>query len=58
MAAHIVDSRTMLERGRAEDVKEGIDAFLQKRPAVFPDRVSTDLPANFPWWPARPAARR
>ena len=54
MAAHIVDSRTMLERGRAEDVKEGIDAFLQKRPAVFPDRVSADLPANFPWWPARP----
>jgi len=35
-------------------VKEGIDAFLQKRPAVFPDRVSADLPANFPWWPARP----
>jgi enoyl-CoA hydratase/carnithine racemase len=54
MAAHIIDSRTMLERGRADDVKEGINAFLQKRPAAFPDRVSTDLPANFPWWSPRP----
>jgi enoyl-CoA hydratase/carnithine racemase len=53
MEAHIIDSRIMLERGRAEDVKEGIGAFLRKRPARFPDRVSTDLPHSFPWWPAR-----
>ena len=25
-------------------------AFLEKRPAVFPDRVSSDLPSFFPWW--------
>ena len=53
MDAHIVDSRTMLERGRAEDVKEGVDSFLEKRPAVFPDRVSTGMPTCYPFSPPR-----
>jgi enoyl-CoA hydratase/carnithine racemase len=54
MQAHIVDSRVMLERGRAADVREGISAFLDKRSADFPDRVSTDLPRCYPWWPEVP----
>jgi enoyl-CoA hydratase/carnithine racemase len=33
------------------DVAEGVTAFLEKRPAKFPDRVSTDLPAAVPDWP-------
>jgi enoyl-CoA hydratase/carnithine racemase len=50
MQAHRVDSRGILSRGRAADVAEGVGAFLEKRPAIFPDRVSTDMPDFFPWW--------
>ena len=32
------------------DEMEGVGAFLEKRVAVFPDRVSTDMPDFFPWW--------
>jgi hypothetical protein len=35
-------------------MREGVTAFLEKRAADFPDRVSTDLPALFPWWTDRP----
>lgn len=54
MDAHQLDSRIMAERGAAADSREGVDSFLQKRPARFPDRVSADLPGIFPWWPDRP----
>ena len=50
MAAHRVDSRSIQSRGQSRDVREGVSAFLEKRPAVFRDRVSTDMPAFFPWW--------
>ena len=50
MEAHKVDSRGILARGRSADVAEGVTAFLEKRPATFPDKVSTDLPDFFPWW--------
>jgi len=51
--AHKIDSRGMFERGISEDVREGITAFLEKRPAKFPNRVSMDMPPYFPWWPER-----
>jgi enoyl-CoA hydratase/carnithine racemase len=54
MTAHVVDSRAMQARGASDDAKEGITAFLEKRPAAFPDRVSADLPDFYPWWPDRP----
>jgi enoyl-CoA hydratase/carnithine racemase len=54
MEAHRVDSQAIFERGRSADAIEGVTAFLQKRPAAFPMRVSSDLPAFYPWWPARP----
>jgi enoyl-CoA hydratase/carnithine racemase len=54
MTAHVLDSRAMQARGASEDAKEGITAFLEKRSAVFPDRVSADMPDFYPWWPARP----
>jgi enoyl-CoA hydratase/carnithine racemase len=44
LAAHRADSRAMLIRGRSADAREGVTAFLEKRPAVFPDRVSDGLP--------------
>jgi enoyl-CoA hydratase/carnithine racemase len=50
MEAHRVDSQAMVSRGKSRDVQEGVAAFLEKRPAQFPDQVSTDLPAFFPWW--------
>src|SRR3974390_3318081 len=53
MEAHKVDSRGIYARGRSEDVKEGVVAFLEKRPAVFTNRVSSDMPDYFPWWQER-----
>jgi enoyl-CoA hydratase/carnithine racemase len=53
---HVADSRAMHLTGQAADVREGITAFLEKRPAQFPGRVSTDLPDVFtdpqPSWAA------
>jgi enoyl-CoA hydratase/carnithine racemase len=45
--AHRVDSRAMLLRGRSADAREGVTAFLEKRAAEFPDRVSDGLPEIF-----------
>ena len=50
MAAHKIDSRGIYRRGKSNDVKEGVAAFLEKRDAVYPDRVSRDMPDYFPWW--------
>lgn len=49
--AHRLDSRLMVDRGRASDAREGVASFLERRPALFTDRVSTDMPASYPWWP-------
>lgn len=49
MDAHRLDSRAIQSRGQAQDVREGVGAFLDKREAVWPDRVSTDLPGFFDW---------
>jgi enoyl-CoA hydratase/carnithine racemase len=48
MEAHRIDSRAILERGRSADAREGVESFLQKRQAVFTDRVSDGLPQIFP----------
>jgi len=53
MEAHKVDSKAIFERGRSADAVEGVTAFLQKRPAAFPMKVSTDMPPFYPWWPPR-----
>ena len=54
--AHIADSRAIHARGQSEDVREGITSFMEKRPPVFPERVSSDLPDVFadpqPSWAA------
>jgi enoyl-CoA hydratase/carnithine racemase len=51
--AHRLDSRAMAWTGASADAVEGITAFLEKRPARFPSRVSVDMPAFFPWWTDR-----
>ena len=50
MEAHRVDSRGIQERGRSADTREGVMSFLQKRPAVFGDKVTTDVPDIFVGW--------
>jgi enoyl-CoA hydratase/carnithine racemase len=44
LAAHEIDSRAMAARGASADAAEGVTAFLEKRDAVFPDRVGGGLP--------------
>ena len=53
MEAHKVDSRGIYARGRSDDVKEGVMSFLEKRPAQFKNKVSSDMPDYFPWWDER-----
>ncbi len=50
MDAHRVDSRGIKERGRSADSREGVVSFLEKRKAVFPDRITAGLPEIFPDW--------
>jgi enoyl-CoA hydratase/carnithine racemase len=44
MEAHRLDSLAMHLRGGEADVREGVAAWLEKRPANFPLKVSEDLP--------------
>ena len=48
MDAHRADSRAMFSRGQSADAREGVTSFLEKRPAVFPDKVSDGLPDIYP----------
>ncbi len=49
MEAHRLDSRAIWSRGAGGDAKEGVASFLEKRPAVYPDKVSSDMPHFSPW---------
>ena len=46
MDAHKIDSRALQIRGQSADVKEGIESFMQKRDANFPNGVSDGFPTN------------
>jgi enoyl-CoA hydratase/carnithine racemase len=50
MAAHRVDSRAVRALGSGPDSKEGVEAFLAKRPAAWTTRPSVDMPDFVPWW--------
>ncbi|GLQ07918.1 crotonase/enoyl-CoA hydratase family protein [Sneathiella chinensis] len=50
MEAHKVDSRGIYHMGQSPDVKEGVTAFLEKRPARFTMKPSSDMPPYYPWW--------
>ncbi|MEU4516665.1 enoyl-CoA hydratase-related protein [Nonomuraea wenchangensis] len=52
--AHAADSRLMAELGGGADSVEGVTAFLEKRQAGFPMKVSEDLPPGVPSWPDNP----
>ena len=48
LAAHQVDSLAMFYTSIG-DGKEGVQAFLEKRPAQFQGKAS-EMPAFYPWW--------
>ena len=54
MEAHRVDSQAIYAMGQSPDGHEGVNSFLEKRPADFTMKVSEDLPDFFPWWEERP----
>ncbi len=53
MEAHRADSRAIQSRGASGDAREGVTAFLEKRGATWPNRVSGDLPDIWPHWRPR-----
>jgi enoyl-CoA hydratase/carnithine racemase len=52
MDAHMADSRGIQQRGAQQDVREGVNSFLEKRAPRFPDKVSADLPDVWSHWTA------
>ncbi|MGZ6017738.1 MAG: crotonase/enoyl-CoA hydratase family protein [Phenylobacterium sp.] len=52
MDAHRADSRGIQARGKSGDAREGVMSFLEKRPAAYPDKVSSDLPDIWDHWQA------
>lgn len=49
LEAHRVDSLAIFYASQTSG-KEGVRAFLEKRPPVFTDKASTDMPPFYPWW--------
>ncbi len=50
MQAHRADSRAILERGRSADSREGVESFLEKRPAAYSNSVANEFPDVYPDW--------
>jgi len=49
-ATHLLDSRLIYELFSSADNKEGVKAFLEKRPVKFMGSMDKDAPSAWPWW--------
>lgn len=49
LGAHEVDSLAIFYASQSSG-KEGVKAFLEKRPPEFTDKASSDMPPFYPWW--------
>jgi len=47
---HLLDSKILLDLFDGKDKKEGIESFLQKRPASFKANMQENAPSAWPWW--------
>jgi hypothetical protein len=47
--AHEIDSLAIYYASQNSG-KEGVKAFLEKRPANYTDKASSDMPPFYPWW--------
>ena len=54
MEAYKLDSKCMFWTGKRADVQEGVTSFLEKRPAKFTMKPSSEMPEFYPWWADRP----
>jgi enoyl-CoA hydratase/carnithine racemase len=53
MSSHIRESLGLDYMMTSQDCREGVTAFLEKRPARFSMKPSTDMPDYYPWWEER-----
>lgn len=49
LEAHRIDSLAIFYASQKSG-KEGVSAFLEKRPAEYTDKASSDMPPFYPWW--------
>ena len=50
LEAHRIESQGIYHMGRSADAREGVQSFLEKRPAKFTMCASRDMPPYYPWW--------
>ena len=49
-SSHLIESRCFYWAGQQKDAQEGAISFLEKRPAEFTMKPSSELPDFYPWW--------
>lgn len=47
---HLLDSRILFNMYDSADIKEGVAAFMDKRPVNFTGSLNQNRPPNYPWW--------